>query len=81
MDKLWSCQGLVVPYLRRSRATRKGLSSLILLTVRELWNERNAKVFRNEASMPGSILSRIKGSANLWATAGIKHLSAILLRE
>jgi hypothetical protein len=42
---------------------RKGLSSLIFLTVWELWDERNARVFKNEASMPSSILSKIKGSS------------------
>jgi hypothetical protein len=60
---------------------RKGLSSLLLITAWELWNERNTRVFRNVASMPGWILSVIKSSAKLLAIAGAKRLSAILPRE
>jgi hypothetical protein len=39
---------------------RKGITSLLLLTVWELWNERNARVFKNVASMPALIISSIK---------------------
>jgi hypothetical protein len=60
---------------------RKGLTSLLLLTAWELWNERNARVFRNVASMPMVVTSNIKSSAALWGIAGAKYLSALMPRE
>jgi hypothetical protein len=44
---------------------RKALSSLMLLTVWELWNERNARVFRNKSSP-----SFVVGSASLGFSGG-----------
>jgi hypothetical protein len=60
---------------------RKGLSSLLLLTAWEIWNERNARVFRSVASMPTRVASIIKSNAILWGLAGAKILSALLPRE
>jgi hypothetical protein len=57
---------------------RKGLTSLILLTAWELWNERNARVLKNVASMPALIISSIKSSAALWGIGGAKYLSALM---
>jgi hypothetical protein len=48
----------------------KGITSLLLLTAWELWNERNARVFINVASMPVVVISIIKSSAALWGIAG-----------
>ena len=39
---------------------RKGLASLVMLVSWEIWNERNARVFRMVSSMPNVITSRIK---------------------
>jgi hypothetical protein len=44
---------------------RKALASLTLLTVWEIWNERNARVFRNKQSPSFVILDRIKVEARL----------------
>jgi hypothetical protein len=60
---------------------RKGLTSLLLLTAWELWNERNARVFKNVASIPALIISSIKNSAALWGIAEAKYLSVLLMRE
>ena len=60
---------------------RKGLASLVLLTAWEIWNERNARVFRSMASMPSSVLFCIKRNAALWGLAGAKHLSSLMPRE
>jgi hypothetical protein len=55
---------------------RKGLTSLLLLTAWELWNEKKARVFQNVASIPALIISSIKSSAAFWEIAGAKYLSA-----
>ena len=47
---------------------------MLLLAAWEIWNERNAGVFRNVASMPISIIDIIKRNAALWGAAGAKHL-------
>jgi hypothetical protein len=38
----------------------KALATLMLLTVWELWNKRNARVFHNKSSPSFVVLSRIK---------------------
>jgi hypothetical protein len=53
---------------------RKGLASLALLTVWEIWKERNARVFRHKSSPSFVILDKIKCEARLWVLAGAKRL-------
>jgi hypothetical protein len=53
---------------------RKGLASLALLTVWEIWKELNAKVFRHKLSPSFIILFVIKAKARLWVIAGSKRL-------
>jgi hypothetical protein len=60
---------------------RKALASLTLLTVWEIWSERNTKVFRNKQSPSFVILDKIKVEARLWAIAGAKRLGSILLGD
>jgi hypothetical protein len=49
---------------------RKGLSSLLLLVAWKIWNERNARIFKNFASMTIIVLATIKRDASLWAPGG-----------
>jgi hypothetical protein len=60
---------------------RKGLASLVMLVSWEIWNERNARVFRKVSSMPNVITSRIKAEVRLWGLAGAKRLSSLMPRE
>ena len=60
---------------------RRGISSIVLLVSRELWNEQNVRVFRNISLMPFAVLVIIKKNAALWELAGATNLSDILLRE
>ena len=60
---------------------RKAMASLLFLTSWEIWNERNARVFRNKHFPPTNILAKIKHEARLWSTAGAKHLCAFLPGE
>ena len=60
---------------------RKSLASLLMLVTWEIWNERNARVFRKVFTMPTVIASQIKTEAALWSMAGAKHLGSIMPRE
>jgi hypothetical protein len=60
---------------------RKALASLTLLTVWELWKERNARVFWNKHSPMFVIVDKIKGEARLWVLAGAKRLGYLLPGE
>jgi hypothetical protein len=60
---------------------RKSIASLMMLISWEIWNERNARVFRKVSSMPSSVVVRIKNEANLWSIAGAKKLGSIMPRE
>jgi hypothetical protein len=60
---------------------RKALATLMLLTLWELWNERNARVFRNKSSPSFVVLNRIKIEARLWVLVGAKKLCSIMPGE
>jgi hypothetical protein len=60
---------------------RKALATLTLLTVWEIWNERNARVFRNKSAPTFVILDKIKCEARLWVLAGAKNLGSIMPGE
>jgi hypothetical protein len=44
---------------------RKSLVTLIMLVSWEIWNERNARVFRNIATLPNIVVEKIRGEAAL----------------
>jgi hypothetical protein len=60
---------------------RKGLASLVLLTIWEIWKERNARVFRNKLLPSFVILEGIKCEARLWVLAGAKRLGDLMPGE
>jgi hypothetical protein len=60
---------------------RKALATLTMLTVWEIWNERNARVFRNKQSPSFVIFHRIKTEERLWVLAGAKKLGNIMPGE
>jgi hypothetical protein len=53
---------------------RKALASLTLLTVLEVWNKCNARVFRNKHSSTFIIVEKIKCEVRLWVLAGAKRV-------
>jgi hypothetical protein len=61
-----------------SLPNRKALASLTLLVSWEIWNERNARVFRNKQVPPLVILDKIKNEARLWVIEGGKRLGYLL---
>jgi hypothetical protein len=60
---------------------RKGLASLTLLVVWEIWQERNARIFRHKLSPSFVIVDKIKCEARLWVYAGGKRLGDLMPGE
>lgn len=60
---------------------RKDLVSITLLVSWELWNERNARVFKNKHCPPSVILHKVKQESNLWVLAGAKHMCNLIPQE
>lgn len=59
----------------------KAIASIAMLVIWELWNERNARAFRNISTMPLIIFYKIKNETRNWMLAGAKHLSSIMPGE
>ena len=75
VQKWWSDRiGAGVP-------NRKAMASLTMLVSWTVWNERNARVFRQKSAPPPILLNTIVGEANLWVTAGARKLGSFILRE
>jgi hypothetical protein len=61
---------------------RKGIASLALLTVWEICNERNSRVFHSKLSPTFVIVDRIKCEARLWVIiVGAKGLGLLMSGE
>ena len=56
----------------------KGLRSLIILVIWEIWLERNERIFKYKESPCQMVISRIKDQASNWMAAGAKHLATLL---
>jgi hypothetical protein len=61
--------------------SRRPLASLMLLISWELWNERNARIFRNTPGLVGVVVVKIKEENSLWSMARARHLINIMPRE
>jgi hypothetical protein len=57
---------------------RKGADTLFALVAWELWKERKARLFRNEAANIAQFLAKIKHIADLWIDAGARHLGEVV---
>lgn len=56
----------------------KGVRSLLLLVVWEIWKERNERTFQRKERSAPTLIATIKEEAKLWCIAGAKFLSAIM---
>jgi hypothetical protein len=79
-------RGLSIKYWWSSMADgaspqRKALAPLSLLIVWEIWNERNARVFRSKQSPSFVLVDKVKAEACLWVIAGAKKLGYIMPGE
>jgi hypothetical protein len=57
------------------------MTSLAMLIIWEIWNERNDRVFKNKRATSQVIFERITKEAKLWVLAGAKNLSQLMPRE
>jgi hypothetical protein len=51
---------------------------MLLLTVWEIWKERNSHIFQRRERSVSALLSTIKEEAALWGTAGVAKLREII---
>jgi len=63
------------------RAGGKKEHTLAILTVWNIWNRRNAVIFREERKAPHSLLVDIKDMAHQWSLAGCKALRNSLVEN
>jgi hypothetical protein len=59
----------------------KAMESLVMLVSWEVWKERNARVFKSDASTLNMVVSKIKEEVALWSVAGATSLGIIMPRE
>jgi hypothetical protein len=57
---------------------RQGVSSMVILTIWEIWNERNGRIFRKASRNLNQVLHSIQDEARTWAFAGNRELGRIL---
>ncbi|OEL16802.1 hypothetical protein BAE44_0022179, partial [Dichanthelium oligosanthes] len=62
---------------RVTKVRRKSFDSLCLLLSRQLWLERNNRIFRNGVRLPNLLVGAILEQASLWSKAGL--LDSVLL--
>lgn len=61
-----------------NESRRPGLQSIVLLTIWEVWRERNNRVFRREARSVSHIVAAIQDEARTWTMAGNRDLDMLL---
>lgn len=60
---------------------RKALASLAMLVAWEIWNERNARVFRKKHTPSSVFFDLVKKETRLWVLAGAKRLGEMMPGE
>ncbi|KAK3159584.1 hypothetical protein QOZ80_1BG0048490 [Eleusine coracana subsp. coracana] len=63
---------------RAGKEARRGVNSLIILTVWHMWRYRNRAVFDGEAPRVQVLVTEIKEEAKRWALSGAKQLCRLL---
>jgi hypothetical protein len=64
--------------LRWNGDKRKGANTLFALVAWQIWKERNARCFGNDAATTSQLLSTIKHTADQWLEAGARKLSCLI---
>lgn len=60
---------------------QKGLRSVFLTTLWEIWTERNNRIFRGKESTPSALAGKIIDELHLWEMVGAKGVKCIMLRD
>lgn len=78
----WAATQSVLEWLENqvnmAEVPKKGLRTLILLVVWEIWKERNQRIFELKESTTTYQLAKIKEEARLWMLVGAKRLRELL---
>lgn len=53
-----------------SCCSRQGMSSIIMLTSRIVWRERNARIFNHKESTINMLFTKLKDEAAMWTMVG-----------
>jgi hypothetical protein len=64
-----------------SRQNPKGVASLAMLMLWEVWKDRNNRVFNNKRAPSQVVFDRVKNEARLWVIAGAKNLGYLMPGE
>ncbi|BAD82436.1 hypothetical protein [Oryza sativa Japonica Group] len=56
----------------------RGLRTLILLMVWEIWKKRNQRIFQHKEATSSFLFAKIKEEARTWTMAGAKRLRDLL---
>jgi uncharacterized protein with von Willebrand factor type A (vWA) domain len=57
---------------------QKGTRSMVMLTVWEIWKERNNRVFNRSDRSTGQVFNAIQEEAKIWVRAGNQDLQNVL---
>lgn len=57
---------------------RHGVRSMVMLTVWEIWKERNNRVFNKINRTPEQVFSEVQDEARVWIRAGNKGVEMVL---
>lgn len=70
---------MVTGMIAMAEPSRKpGLQSITMLTIWEVWRERNNRVFRKLTATVGHIVATIQDEARVWRLAGNRGLDLLL---
>ena len=58
--------------------TKKGQSSLVILTLWQVWKERNRRIFQHQQNDVMGMVAIIKEEARAWIISGANFLAAYL---
>ena len=68
-----------IAYHKTQQQIVRGMRSLAIVVVWTIWKERNARIFEQKETAMMQLIAKAKEEASMWATAGAKHLTAVIV--